>query len=210
MATNPWVGGKSGIGVEFDGTNDYITCGDVLDIVHPAGLTVSVRFCITNSTNTYQAVVAKGTAGRLYSLAPNAGAMNFIWTEGFTGSVSAITLSSSLVVGQWYHLVGVRDVGRQGAIIYLNGVNVYSDAGNSAKAANAEALTFGSGGSGFGYFQGRLDHVMIWSRGLWPSEVRDLYANPFSFIAPAKPRFIPDSVAFGQNTRAGEFLISGF
>lgn len=171
-ATKYWVGGAPlGSALSFDGTNDYVDVGNVLS--NTGKLTISAWINLSSGIGSYAGVVVKGTAGRNYSLAVNAGGLSYLWTQGITSANNPV-MSVTFSTGTWYHLVAVRDVGGAGGVIYVNGVQVFSDSG-SAGGANSEVLGIGIGGNGFGYFKGLIDEVRIYNRALTAAEVAGLY-----------------------------------
>lgn len=196
-----WGGGRNGKALRLDGTNDYVDLGNVLG--NDGKLTVSAWFCCRSFATGYQGVVIKGVQDTNYSLAINAGGTQWVWTQGFNSAGWNFDMGISLATDVWYHLVGVRDVDGQGGIIYINGIPRYSDAGLS-QALNGEVLGIGiGGGQGFGFFNGLIEDVRIYNRALLPSEVLQLYMEPYSIFLPAGSRLLSRSAATG-NPRFGE------
>ena len=95
-----------------------------------------------------------------------------------TQAATCVPAASSFVFGQWYHLVGAFD----GAAVQLN-VNGVSQgtAGFSGTRPNPTSdVTFGvmnQNGTLIRYFNGTIDEVLLYNRGLTSTEVSALYSG---------------------------------
>ena len=109
-----------------------------------------------------------------------------MWSQGIT-SIANPTLTGgfSWVNDTWYHVVGVRDVGGRGGVIYIDGIERFSDAGESTPDTSTEDFVFGSGQGAFGYLVGKIAKVSLWERALSHNEIRQLYVDP---LAPFRRR----------------------
>lgn len=75
---------------------------------------------------------------------------------------------------EWYHLVAIYD--GSNLLGYLNGNLVASTARSTDTTAPGNNLLIGKGyGSGRGYFDGKIDDVCIYNRGISAREVSQLY-----------------------------------
>lgn len=94
-------------------------------------------------------------------------------------------------LGQWAHLAGVYD----GAAwrLYHNGVEIASlPATRGPRPITTGGWAIGSRGDGAGrYFNGQIDEVRIYNRGLTPGEIAALYANDTRVAVPlwTRPEF---------------------
>jgi fibro-slime domain-containing protein len=86
------------------------------------------------------------------------------------------TSTTTPVVGQWYHVVGVRDKPNGMMYLYVNGVMEGSTAYTGGWASNG-ALNVGRGkwGGPTDWFAGSIDEVKVFSAALSAAEVQVLY-----------------------------------
>jgi hypothetical protein len=123
--TNGPVLSSSNAGViAFDGSNDYVTIGDKLDL-GLGNYTFSCWFKL-NSVTGYQCIFSKSIATNVdnrYALyISNNKLQSFLQgNQGLTGPDVDITSSVTLANGTWYHVTSVYD--RSGTLkLYVNGV----------------------------------------------------------------------------------------
>jgi len=93
----------------------------------------------------------------------------------YDGSTSKKVHNLQLNIGEWYHVVGIRDSGTN--YIYVNGV---SGSGGSGTPQYTSDTNFEIGGilnAGCRYFNGSIDEVMIFNRSLSESEIKELYVK---------------------------------
>jgi hypothetical protein len=106
----------------------------------------------------------------------NGGATGFFDVgNGTTNGLAGWT--QQLVAGQWYHYVGVYDGSHVYA--YLNGAQVASfNYSGGAIAASGFNVDIGRDSAYSGdYFNGTIDNVRIYNRGLNASEIQALYTE---------------------------------
>lgn len=153
----------------FDGLNDYVDFGDVLD---PGAnmMTIAIWFrwdgsggdnILYNKETLYEARVRNGYFQ--YAWQPH-----WNWDGGTSFPVAANT---------WTHAVVTYDGSSQK--VYRNGVLVYSRAQSGNIGANNNKLLIGARGSGApsSYFGGDIDEVYVYSSALGAGEVATLYNN---------------------------------
>ena len=90
------------------------------------------------------------------------GAYNGFFVEGTLGTVS-----------EWNHIAITYISGT--LRLYINGIEASSQAGGSTLTGLTNLLQVGRVGT-HGNFEGTLDEFALWSRGLSPTEVADIYA----------------------------------
>jgi hypothetical protein len=107
-----------------------------------------------------------------YSLGLDSGIPFFSLASGetlhYTGSVPA---------GAWHHLVGTYNAAKKNMTFYFDGMQADTVSGVNPPPYGAQALMIGSGMQ-----NASLDDVRVYSRALSPSEVRQLYNNPFNLL----------------------------
>jgi hypothetical protein len=178
----------SGIGkqasIVFDGTNDYVNCGNNTTLNLNSSFTLNCWFKVSNSaptTNDGKGIVAKFTgitANRSYMLffIGSTNTLSFIISSDGTNTVStAKSISySSISRETWYNLTGVFTVSQK-LEMFLNGTLVSSDTTtlNQVFSSSTEPLTIGAQAisvPGF-YFLGTISSTQIYNRALSATEV---------------------------------------
>ena len=176
--------------LSFDGTGDYLTLGDNLDLGTGA-FSISLWFNIKSLDSSYQYLISKkqDDNNRIAVLVNNANKMQVV---GLIGGVTSFGLVSSEALGdemagQWIHVVATTD--RAGAeAIYVNGS---TDPHGATAASTNDSLNFDNTGpwsigisdtsSGSGAFQGQIDNVAIFNVALDADAVSAMYndGRPF-------------------------------
>ncbi len=172
--------------LELDGVNDYVALGN------PAGLQILGQITIAawvkpDNAATLRNIVNKGhdnstTPNGEITLRVNAGAYHGGYWAGSAGSVLAsgpTTGANSAVndVGTWHHIASVYD----GSFwrLYRDGVQIAS-AASAVGAVTVPTVGWAIGARGTGterWFDGQIDEVKIFSRGLTPAEIATLFNN---------------------------------
>ena len=186
--------GKIGQALSFDGVNDYVGFGNILDI--PSGdFTYTAWFNLRqfNSNNFGERLVAKGSTGNYarYTFdiyGPDAGAsqgkLEFYYCEGTSSGPCtgyAVATVETVSVNQWY--LGVVTRTGSTARIYLNG-----SLSNTATLGTGGTITntnFEIGRTSrdwhtgdiwrADYFNGLIDEVRVYNRALTADEIKRLY-----------------------------------
>jgi hypothetical protein len=169
------VEGKFGEGVEFRVSGDLVNCGDdpSLDL-GDGDFTLEAWFKTGHAQSSYPSIILKGNP--LCDGCPPGYAI--YW---YTGNFNFV-VDASNVVGdadragpiadapymddEWHQIVGVRD--KDGIYLYLDGVQVAAGPNNERNVNVGADLTIGSGA----FFQGVIDEVKIYNRGLSEEEVQ--------------------------------------
>lgn len=188
MAPANWVSGRQYAGLEFDGTNQYISVTSSLATT--LGGSASFSFWIrTTQSGTATPGTAPGIAGQA-----GAGGIQWGWLDdsgriglGLDG-LSVLRSVEPINDGAWHHVVITRNATSGQVKIYVDGNLSNSLAGASGVRANA----FFSLGriEGAGHFAGRLDQITIFDRAIPPEEVTSQYTNH----APKSWNIISDGV----------------
>jgi hypothetical protein len=169
-----WRASGSGVALNLDGTNDYVTASDRTGLSGNASYTFSAWVRVTAGTGGTVAY-AGGTASPfpLHFRVASGGAVFF------SGGNTNCTRSGAFVAGVWTHLAVVypgtvvRDV-----LIYSNGrylgpVSEDNGVGSANVAINWTPTTFllGSFGGTGSFLNGQIDDARIYNRSLTPSEI---------------------------------------
>lgn len=163
-----WNPGQTGVGLNFDGANDYISVPiDALDLQTP--LTWSV---ITRVDVGAVRVVARSEAwgnGYLFVSPDGTVKIEDDSDHTVTYNIGAFNLH------EWQHFVFVFD--ETNFITYRNGVQL----GSASLAELVSGFNFdriGKGGAA-DYHDGSIDQVRIYNRALTAKEVKDYTINPW-------------------------------
>jgi hypothetical protein len=170
-----WTPGYSGQALAFNGTTGFATTGALLDT--SASFSVSAWVYLGAATAFHTAVSQDGTnvSGFFlqYSAQDNAWAFAMLASDAVTAAAARAVAQFAPRVGDWTHLVGVRDVAAGQLRLYVNGRLAGTAASSSAWNATG-SFTLGRGrynAAPADYFPGSIDQVRVWSRALSDAEV---------------------------------------
>ncbi len=189
-----WTTGRIGTGVDFDGTDDYVTVADSDALDADTGDSITLTAWINPDTTApnYQTILTKGaTAGSNsanYQLLLNDdGTLSLGFSDTNTIWNSYDTVDGTVTTGSW-QFVAVQLTfggGTASGKIYYNGVvqEVAVGAGTPGTNdpnVNSESLWIGAqnevgGGAIDAPFNGKLDEIRLYNRLLSPEEVALLY-----------------------------------
>jgi len=187
-----FTSGKFGSALEFDGTGDYVDCGNGAGNVTD-GMTWAFWVNMNDMSGSQDhEFLSKYTAlgtNRAYRIATSIAdnkILRFMASEdGSGGTVSGNDWSDFFSFGEWIFVA----ITKQGSTLsaYKNGVYVSSKTDIIWTGA---VTSFKIGGKST-YFNGLIDHVMIFSRALCASEIARLYREPFAmFSRPISPELM--------------------
>ena len=176
---------------EFDGSTDYVTMGDVLDMANDGSdaYSISVWFKFTNNTSATLALVAKQEAtawfnGYSISVRGDLKRLSF-WLGTFQNNdaIRGYATITTINDGNWHHVVLTYDGSQD-----ISGFTLYYD--NSSQSlttetnntpinvANAEDFMIGGRGTATSpalFFDGNIDEVAYFNSELSASDVSAIY-----------------------------------
>ena len=159
----------SNYSLDFDGVNDYfeIPKNSSLSLIN-TNFSISIWLNPDFSHNGLLMMNYAGTNG--WGVYYNSGSIRFydapVWT-------TVTTIST----GQWTHILIVGDYTGSNLICYKNDVEVYNNSHTFTITESTANVFIGSErGTGF-FYNGKLDEVSLWNKGLSASEVSELYNN---------------------------------
>lgn len=196
-----FTAGRMGPGLDFDGVNDAVRFGDMLDNVF-AGAGKKFSFSIWAKVDTVRHSVLIGKMGdgavgpedqRQFVVAMETdGSLYMLWNGALAGgSQRAVRTTTQLAVGTWYHIgvtydstINTND-GLDRVTIYFNGVaqpkSLVYVGGSLGDIQNGTAnLAIGAAvatnlNAGY-FFDGQLDEVAVYDRVLSAAEIQALAA----------------------------------
>lgn len=152
--------------VDFDGTNDYMDAGNVLNLSTNFTISAWVKKSANDRT-----IVSKRNAGLTegYDLSINsAGRAEMTW---FNGSTRTLTSSVAIPNNKWHHVAVIYN--GTTAIMYIDGV---ADTSLIAPVVitNTQSFLIGAanGASPSRFFDGNIDEVRVWSTALTVNQLR--------------------------------------
>ena len=185
-----WVDGKRGKALNFDGSNDYVEMGNVLNPT--TNMTLVAWFNIKSFAGiNYLISRDNGTTAtrRDYSLdVANSTTLRYSYDDTATNPTNKDVTVQTLNTNQWYHFVIVLDSGNN-AMFYLNGVSVGSATAATHVGQTTNSFHIGrshntSSGSQI-YTNSLIDEVRVYNRALSAAEVQALYkSGAQKFTAP--------------------------
>ena len=197
------VPGKFGNALSFDGSNDYVDCGNKTDFEFSGDFSVEVW--VRHSAITNQVYVSKWTGSGSPSqwwLGFYSGKACFGVYDGTAGA--NLVWGTNIADGNWHHVVGVRS----GTDMYIYQDSVQIGSATSAigtAGENVASLTIGNfrgtyWPSGWWWFNGLIDEVRIWNRDLTYAEITYNYNNSLKNVEiDIKPGSDPNSINLGSN-----------
>jgi len=180
-----WVDGKFGKALSFDGTDDYIDCGN------PSSLDLSgksktvecwVNLDTYNSASYYHRLVSQAVdANNGYQLISgdewDLAGKTFAFVVEKEGSRYAARIKTKKELNTWYHVVGTFDNDTNTPHIYVNGVLDDESYESEAATGGVAGFNIGRRVSGNSYLDGLIDEVRIYNSALTAEEISDLYNN---------------------------------
>jgi len=195
-----WVGGRLGLALEFDG-DDWVDCGDILDIAGPISIACWVNPAGLTDDNGW---VARWD---VYAFKSSGTSMRFTTP----GILDYTANNTTLVIGEWQH-VAVTFVPNQtgGAIFYLNGVE--------AQRIDSTAMTAGGTQFGIGnnrwaqFYEGMIDDVRVYDHILTDTEILAAMEGsegyPYALGPTPKDGALHEDTWVSLGWRAGDFAVS--
>ncbi|MCP4608715.1 MAG: LamG domain-containing protein [Planctomycetes bacterium] len=195
-----WVGGQFGLALEMDG-DDWVDCGDILDIADQISITCWVNPAGLEGDNGW---VARWD---VYAFKSSGTSLRFTTP----GILDYTANNTTLVVGEWQH-VAVTFVPDQaeGAIFYLNGVE--------AQRMNSTAMAAGGGPFGIGnnrwtqFYEGMIDDVRVYDHILNEGEILGAMEGgegwPYALGPTPKDGALHEDTWINISWRAGDYAVS--
>ena len=160
---------------DFDGSSDYINCGNILDQSGTDAFSISGWFYL-NSTKSNTIVSKMNSSFVGYQLYVNAANKLKFLLQG-TGNLSA-TGNTVLSLNNWYNVILTYDgSGTTGGInLYLNGATeTFTGSGsNSGGVSNSENFEIGARTGAVDEMDGLISNIAIWNSDQ-SSEISNIY-----------------------------------
>ena len=172
-----WSTGRAGKCLNFDGSDDYVDCGnsDSLAITKPITIECWIKINVANAGF----ILCKNTdygSSSHYQF----GLDIYNSKVRFLPQTANVRSNTALSTGQWYHFIAQVDANNNGKY-FLNGVEdgTFSRVeGSSTCSLLIGARRTTNSTTISDYFNGCIDEVRIYNRILSASEIQDHYLNP--------------------------------
>ena len=180
LTNGPTFDSGNGGSIVFDGSNDYVDCGNIDDIKNASQVSISIWTYIDDISFRIllgQNLILGTDHFQLYYWTANT---LYIWIKsGNVGTVSYVNTSSIVNINQWYNFTLVFDgtlTNNDRAKLYLNGGNdIITNRGTMPTTFTNSSESFLIGRGLNGYFDGRMSNTQIYNRALSTEEVTQNY-----------------------------------
>jgi len=186
--------GKVGKALSFDGSNDWLTCGDAAALDFPDGQSFTYMAWIYRTSVTADGLIfskkssnnASSAGFNLYQWSSVNGGNTCIYIADGTDQLERCTNDNvTITTGQWIHVAAVfDDTSSANTTLYLNGVSArhapydLGTIGNINSLSNTAFFAIGAQGTASpgtptagSYFAGRIDQAKIFSSALSPAQI---------------------------------------
>ena len=180
--------GKIGKAFNFDGVNDFIELGDVMDL-GLSSWSYSMWFNVSNTNNNmlFSKTILASNYGRIWA-GTNASKVYFAFQIDSPNSNIVVETTTNINTNTWYHVTFVFDRNDK-MQVYLNGVlsNLNTTSGtnnltyysswniNTNNPFRIGAFTTADNVGTTANFTGKIDAFSVWNRVLTSTDVTDLY-----------------------------------
>jgi len=167
-----WVAFSNTYSLDFDGTDDYVNCGNDSSLQISGDITCSC-WLKTSSADSPMSLIDK--------LGSNTGMFIFlssgkprIWIGTGSAIVNYENIGSDLRDGAWHHLVVVNDED-VATYVYIDGTAYNNGTATDMAVNTANNFNIGSYSTTSWIFEGKIDEVAIWNSALTASEITAIY-----------------------------------
>jgi Tfp pilus assembly protein PilE len=187
-----WVAGQIGNALNFDGSNDYVNCGNGSSLLITGDLTIAawVQLTTGNSGNYY------GIAGKLHDATDSGFALvrsstNYFYFWVGNGTMESVSSNTTYTDTDWHHVVGVRRNGTN--YLYVDGVQQTATTTRSLSDSGSWAF-IGRQYDDYNlrYFNGIIDDVRVYNRALTAAEIARL-ASTLKYMTFSEKKVSSDS-----------------
>jgi hypothetical protein len=180
LINGPTFNSANGGSIVFDGSNDYVDCGNIDDIKNASQVSISIWTYIDDISFRIllgQNLISGTDHFQLYYWTANT---LYIWIKsGNVGTVSYVNTSSIVNINQWYNFTLVFDgtlTNNDRCKLFLNGGNdIITNRGTMPTTFTNSSESFLIGRGLNGYFDGRMSNTQIYNRALSTEEVTQNY-----------------------------------
>jgi len=200
------AGGKINSAFDLDGSSERIDLTNLLSGVSAMSYSCWVN---TDTTGSYRRVISKDDSAASYNTTLRKTSSEKMQMLLSTTTNGSITGSTTLSIGTWYHILFTYDGTNMN--LYINGsidATAVPHTGNLKTASDIITLGTYRGGGGE-YWNGLIDEVGIWDRGLTSSEATELYnsGNGLAYPFTSDVTIEPSTVHFSTSAGVPDYFI---
>lgn len=154
---------QQGAALDFDGVDDYVSCGNILPVSYTKEAWVYVK-----SLNSQNNIISGGDSDGLHAFwIPNSSGK---LSAGHNGDWYAVEDSVPLSIDTWYHIAVTYDAATTTMKLYKNGVLIDTNT-EVDPVEEGNVVRLGAFNNADNLFKGMMDEVRIWNRALSPGEI---------------------------------------
>jgi len=201
-----YVDGKFNKCLSFDGSNDYVDCGNDTSLNFESGdFSLEAWFYVDSLPGTWKAIISKGASGAdgygISISSSNRFSADIQAKDGTNQHVSSS--ASAITAGRWHYGAAVFDRDEK-IYVYLDGKKVAEapyDTGNNKSVSSAYSLKIGrSGREAVWFWDGKIDSPRVSNRALTEEAIKFEYENQRWYKYAGNPVMVGDS--FEKNTNS--------
>lgn len=178
-AVSGWNPGQTGVGLNFDGTGDHITCVDSASLKNTNSKGTIGLFVKLSETTSSRSIFYRGDGWFSGNMLLFRKVANFdrVSVMIYSGGVQQMSYSiTGLGYENWHQIVLSYNV--NDGKVYADGELVHEDT-SCAMMTGSTHTVIGSNKFQYDFFTGSIDQVRIHRRALTSKEVQDYYINPW-------------------------------
>ena len=158
--------------LEFDGTDDYVSFGDVLGLYRNVTLEAWIKPDSYSGSSGTQIIVERANDGSTiakntnWQLALRHNGIRFKYQYGTGSNVANTVSTSAITVNNWHHVAVQRDDTDEEMRFYVDGVKistVTTDVENAPEGGGDGIVSIGANFEQGGDFDGEIAHVRVWN-----------------------------------------------
>ncbi|MBN2590594.1 MAG: PD40 domain-containing protein [Sedimentisphaerales bacterium] len=195
-----WTEGVSGSALSFDGDNDYINFGDILDNEIKDEFTIGVWVKLADGAlqKATNYVFWKDDDRPAIHIGSNGQVAFGHWYEGESGLHSSHVLEEE----KWYYLLYKYDGSEFTGYVNAEYTGSHPDSGYSPGGN----VRIGGDGNFTRYFKGKIDELMIFDRALADEEIMQLYEHGLYGGVAQSPMFVdPENGDYHLKSERGRY-----
>jgi hypothetical protein len=180
LTNGPTFNSANGGNIVFDGTNDFVDCGNGTSINITNNVSVNIWFKITAVTINYQGIIAKRNAvtnNTNYGINFNNSLFQLYYNTSGTFRILNVNYSSYFTTNKWYNVFGTlaQNSTSTDAKMYLNSSLIASSTLLENITTATTNLIIGGSVSSDEFFNGSIGNTQIYNRVLSATEVQQNY-----------------------------------
>jgi len=170
--------------LEFDGTDDYVSFGNVLDRYVSFTLEAWIKTDSYSASSGTQIILERSQDGSTaakntnWQIALRNNGLRCKYQYGSGSTVSNTVTTSAITVNNWHHVAVLRDDSSDEMRFYVDGVKigtVTTNVSNSPTAGTSGEVTIGANFEQNNEFSNRIAHARVWSTARSDNQIAQYY-----------------------------------